>query len=150
MLCKCLISSHLFIFAFISFALGDWPKKTLVQFMSEKVLPVFSSKSCMGSCLLFKSLRHLSLLLCWACSNHTHTQTHWFTCNLLFFKDFFSFKMRLCFIYLGRFFLSRGKSIFSMISKAQCHSANRIKYQKRQYQQLPALVDLHFPIFSHN
>ena len=33
----------------------------------------------------------LSLLLCMACSNHTHTQSHWFTCNLLFFKDFFFF-----------------------------------------------------------
>ena len=30
-----LIRSHLFIFAFISIALGDWPKKTLVWFMSE-------------------------------------------------------------------------------------------------------------------
>ena len=35
-----LIRSHLFIFAFISIALGDWPKKTLVWFMSETVLPV--------------------------------------------------------------------------------------------------------------
>ena len=31
----CLIRPHLFIFAFISFALGDWPKKTLLWFMSE-------------------------------------------------------------------------------------------------------------------
>ena len=30
-----LIWFHLFIFVFISIALGDWPKKTLVQFMSE-------------------------------------------------------------------------------------------------------------------
>ena len=30
-------------FVFISIALGDWPKKTLVQFMSENVLPVISS-----------------------------------------------------------------------------------------------------------
>ena len=28
-----LIRSHLFIFAFVSIALGDWPKKTLVWFM---------------------------------------------------------------------------------------------------------------------
>ena len=33
-----LIRSHLFSFAFISIALGDWPKKTLVWFMSENVL----------------------------------------------------------------------------------------------------------------
>ena len=36
-----LITSHLFIFAFIFIFLGDWPKKTLVQFMSENVLPMF-------------------------------------------------------------------------------------------------------------
>ena len=40
----CLIRSHLFIFAFISIALGDWPKKTLIWFMSENVLPMFSSR----------------------------------------------------------------------------------------------------------
>ena len=33
-----LIRSYLFIFAFISVTLGDWPKKTLVRFMSENVL----------------------------------------------------------------------------------------------------------------
>ena len=32
-----LVKSHLFIFAFISIALGYWPKKTLVQFISESV-----------------------------------------------------------------------------------------------------------------
>ena len=30
-----LIRFHLFIFAFVSIALGDGPKKTLVRFMSE-------------------------------------------------------------------------------------------------------------------
>ena len=34
-----LIRSHLFIFIFISIALGDRPKETLVQFISENVLP---------------------------------------------------------------------------------------------------------------
>ena len=33
--------SHLFIFAFISVVLGDWPKKTLVEFMLENVFPMF-------------------------------------------------------------------------------------------------------------
>ena len=33
-----LIRSHLFIFAFISIALGDWPKETQVWFMSENGL----------------------------------------------------------------------------------------------------------------
>ena len=44
-----LIRSHLFIFAFISFALGDRSKKILLQFMSKNVLPMFSSRSFMVS-----------------------------------------------------------------------------------------------------
>ena len=39
-----LIRSHLFTLASISIALGDLPKKTLIQFMSENVLPIFSSR----------------------------------------------------------------------------------------------------------
>ena len=50
-----LIRSHLFIFVFISIALGDWPKKRLVWFMSEDVLPMISARSFMVSCLMFKS-----------------------------------------------------------------------------------------------
>ena len=46
-----LVRSHLFIFVFISIALGDWPKKTMVWFMSENVLPMFSSRSLMVSCI---------------------------------------------------------------------------------------------------
>ena len=53
-----LIRSHLFIFVFISLALGDWSKKTLLWFMSENVLPMLSSRSFMASCLIFKSLSH--------------------------------------------------------------------------------------------
>ena len=60
-----LIRSHLFIFAFISIALGDWPKKTLVWLMSENVLPTFSSKSFMVSCLIFKSLNHFEFIFVW-------------------------------------------------------------------------------------
>ena len=37
-----LIRSHLFIFVFISIALGDRPNKTLVQFISKNVLPLLS------------------------------------------------------------------------------------------------------------
>ena len=36
------VRSHLLVFAFISIALGDWPKKTLVWFMLENVLCLFS------------------------------------------------------------------------------------------------------------
>ena len=39
-----LIRSHWFIFIFISVALGDWPKKTWVQFMLENVLSMFRTK----------------------------------------------------------------------------------------------------------
>ena len=67
-----LIRSHLFIFAFISIALGDWPKKTSVCFMSENVLPMISSQSFMVSCLMFKSLSHSEFIFVYGervCSN---------------------------------------------------------------------------------
>ena len=57
-----LIRSHLFSFAFISIALGDWLKKTLVWFMSENVLPMFSCRSFMVSCLILKSLSHFEFI----------------------------------------------------------------------------------------
>ena len=44
-----LISSQLFIFAFVSFALGDWSKKIELWFMSKYVLPIFSSTDFMVS-----------------------------------------------------------------------------------------------------
>ena len=46
--------SSLLVFAFISFALRDWLKKTVLRFMSENVLPIFSSRS-LVSWLIFKS-----------------------------------------------------------------------------------------------
>ena len=59
-----LIRSHLFIFAFISIALGSGLKKILLQFMSKSVLPMFSSKSFIVSGLTFRSLIHFGLFLC--------------------------------------------------------------------------------------
>ena len=56
------IRSHLFIFAFISIALGDLPEKMLVRFMSENVLPMFSSRSFIVLCLIFKSLSHFEFI----------------------------------------------------------------------------------------
>ena len=53
-----LIKPHLFIFAFIPFALEDSPKKIFLQFMSENVLSMFSSRNFMVSCLIFKPLSH--------------------------------------------------------------------------------------------
>ena len=57
-----LMRSHGFIFAFISVALGDWPEKTFVRLMSENVLPIFSSRSLMASCLIFKSFSHFEFI----------------------------------------------------------------------------------------
>ena len=57
-----LIRSHWFIFAFIFIALGDWPEKTFVMLMSENALPMFSSRSLMVSCRIFKSFSHLEFI----------------------------------------------------------------------------------------
>ena len=48
-----LTRSHLFIFAFISIALWDWSKNTLLRFMSENVLSIFCSRNFMVSYLIF-------------------------------------------------------------------------------------------------
>ena len=60
-----LVRSHFFIFTFISIALGDWHKNTSVLFMSENVLPMFSSRSSMVSYLKFKSLSHFEFIFAW-------------------------------------------------------------------------------------
>ena len=65
LLCKILyikLGPIFFVFAFISIAFGDWFKKTLVQYMSECSLPVFSSRSFMVSCLIFKSFSYFELI----------------------------------------------------------------------------------------
>ena len=57
-----LIRSHLFIFVFISIILGDKVNSTLLRFISESVLPMFSSKSFLMSRLTFRSLIHFELI----------------------------------------------------------------------------------------
>ena len=52
--------SHLFIFVFI--ILGDRLKKILLGFMTEWVLPMFSSRSFIVSGLTFMSLIHFELI----------------------------------------------------------------------------------------
>ena len=59
-----LIISHLFIFGFIFITLGGGSKKTLQQFMSQHVLPVFSSNSFIVSGFTFRSLIHFELYFC--------------------------------------------------------------------------------------
>ena len=58
------IRSHLFIFAFVSNILGCGSKRILLWFMSESVLPMFSSKSFIVYGLTFRSLIHFNLFLC--------------------------------------------------------------------------------------
>ena len=67
-----LIRSYLFIFVFISIALGNWPKKTLVWFTPDNGFLMFSSRSFMVSCLVFKSLSHFEFIFVYGvrmCSN---------------------------------------------------------------------------------
>uniref|UniRef100_A0A8C6CWZ3 Uncharacterized protein n=1 Tax=Moschus moschiferus TaxID=68415 RepID=A0A8C6CWZ3_MOSMO len=58
-----LIRSHLFIFAFISSVLGGGSWRILLCFMSESVLPTFSSRSFIVSGLTFSSLIHFEFIL---------------------------------------------------------------------------------------
>ena len=57
-----LIRSHLFIFAFIFFVLGDRSKKNIARIFVKEHLPVFSSRSFMVSGLTFRSVVHFSLV----------------------------------------------------------------------------------------
>ena len=57
-----LIRSHLFIFAFVSFTWGERPPKILLWLMSRSVLPMFSSRSCVVSHLIFRSLIHFEFI----------------------------------------------------------------------------------------
>ena len=52
------IRSHLFILVYIFITLGGGSKKVLVPFMSQSVLPMFSSKSFIVSGLIIRSLIH--------------------------------------------------------------------------------------------
>ena len=60
-----LIRSHLFIFAFISITLGGGSWSILLWFMSERVLPMFSSRSFVVSGLTFRSLIHFDYFCVW-------------------------------------------------------------------------------------
>ena len=66
------IRSQLFIFVFISITLGGGSKKVLLWFMSESVLPMFSSRSFIVSGLTFRSLIHFEFIFVYGvreCSN---------------------------------------------------------------------------------
>ena len=57
-----LIRSHLFIFSFNSITLGGGSQRILLWFMSESVLPPFSSRSFIVYGLTFTSLIHLEFI----------------------------------------------------------------------------------------
>ena len=57
-----LIRSHLFIFIFVFITLGNGSKKTLLRFMPQSVLPMFSSKSFIVSHLTLRSLTHFNFI----------------------------------------------------------------------------------------
>ena len=57
------IRSHLFVFPFISFTLGDGSKTILLQFMLKSVMLMFPSRSFMVSGLTFRSLLRFDLFL---------------------------------------------------------------------------------------
>ena len=59
-----LIRSQLFIFAFISITLGGGSYRILLWFMSESVLPMFSSRSFIVSGLTFRYLVCFEFILC--------------------------------------------------------------------------------------
>ena len=59
-----LIRSYLFIFASISITLGGGSYRILLWFMSESVLPMFSSRSFIVSGLTFRCLIHFESIFC--------------------------------------------------------------------------------------
>ena len=67
-----LIKSHLFIFVFISIAIGGGSKRILLWFMSRSILLMFSSKRFIVSGLTFKYLIHFWVYFLygvWKCSS---------------------------------------------------------------------------------
>ena len=60
--------SYLFIFPFISLALGDMSSKILLHGISKILLPVFSSRTLMVSWLIFKSFTHFEFILVYGIS----------------------------------------------------------------------------------
>ena len=70
-----LIRAHWFVFPFLFFfffTLGNSFKKILLQFMSKSILPKFSSRNLMVSCLTFRSLNKFVFIFVYGmklCSN---------------------------------------------------------------------------------
>ena len=71
-----LIKSHLFIFAFISFALGDWSRKMLLWFMLKSIPLMFYSRSFMVSSVTFGFLNYYKFISVYSVRGYS---------NLIFF-----------------------------------------------------------------
>ena len=77
-----LIRLYLFIFGFVSFALGDRFNNLLLQFMPKSVLPTFSFRSFMVLGFTFRSLIHFEFIFIYGvrkCSNFIllHAAVQW-------------------------------------------------------------------------
>ena len=90
----------------------QWVKKILLQFMSESVLPMFSSKSFIISDLIFRSLIHFKFIFVCSireCSNfillhiavHSPSTTYWRDC--LFSNSYTSLYVNICFHFSSKF-----------------------------------------------
>ena len=64
--------SHLFIFAFLSYSLEDWPHKTLIRFMLKTIFRIFSYRSFMMSRLIFKTFSHFQLVFVYGVREYSH------------------------------------------------------------------------------
>ena len=92
----CLMHSHVFIFSFLSFVIGDILVKILLHGMSEIFLPVFSSRTFMVSWPIFKSFIHLEFILVYGVS--------WWFSFIFFFCMYLSRSANT--IYWRRYFYS--------------------------------------------
>ena len=64
-----LIQSYMFMFAFISFVLGERSKKNIAMIYVKECSTYISSRSFMFSTLTFRSLTHFELIFLYKCSN---------------------------------------------------------------------------------
>ena len=75
-----LMESHLFIFSFMSLALGDISVEILLHEISEIFLLMFPSRTLMVSQLIFKSFIHLEFIFVYGLSLCSRGYTVFFSC----------------------------------------------------------------------
>ena len=111
---------------------ADWPKETLIQLMSENVLPIISSRSFVLSCLMFKYFSHFELIFVYGkrmCSNFIdlHMAVQFSQHHLLKKQSFPCYSCLLCWGLIDHkctsFFLG---SLFCSIDQCVCFCAKTI------------------------